>query len=214
MELITTYDRVLSELRTAILVGQHPPGARLREVELAELYGVSRIPVREALRRLEAEGLIASSPNRGVTVRALERDDIDELFAFRLALERLAVRAAAARGADLRGDVAERRAAVHAALNPAHMTDVIAQDRAFHADLALAGGNRHVVDALGERWAHISRVMHMYLTSIAYPESVWDEHAAIVEAVAVGNADRADELLTDHITNSRRIVLALIPSRT
>ncbi|GAC1408559.1 MAG: GntR family transcriptional regulator [Candidatus Velthaea sp.] len=199
------------ELRTAILAGQHPPGARLREVELAERYGVSRIPLREALRRLEAEGLVASSPNRGVTVRALERDDIDELFAFRLALERLAVRSAAARRADLRSEVAARRAAVHAALTPPHMTDVIAQDRAFHADLATAGGNRHVVDALGDRWAHISRVMHMYLTSIAYPESVWDEHAAIVDAVAAGDGDRADELLTEHIAKSRRIVLGLIP---
>ena len=187
------------------------PGARLREVELASRYGVSRIPLREALRRLEAEGLIASSPNRGVTVRALERDDIDELFAFRLALERLAVRSAAARSVDLRADVRARREAVRSADGAARMIEVISEDRAFHADLACASGNRHVVDALGGRWAHISRVMHIYLTALEYPEGVWDEHAAIVDAVADGDADRADALLTDHILRSRKIVLGLMP---
>lgn len=210
MDIITTYDRVLFELRSAILDGRHAPGSRLREVELAERYGVSRIPLREAMRTLEAEGLVESSPNRGVTVRALERTDIEELFDFRLALERLAVRLAAMRRADLGLAVAVRREAVRDALRHDALDQIIAQDRGFHADLAAAGANRHVVDALGARWAHISRAMRLYLSAITYPEDVWDAHAEIAAAISFGDAERADRLLIDHISASREIVLARI----
>lgn len=210
MQSITTYDRVLTELRSGILNGRHPPGSRLREVELADHYGVSRIPLREAMRTLEAEGLVESSPNRGVTVRVLDRADIDELFDFRMALERLAVQAASKKHADISLAVARRREAVRDAFAHDKLDDIIAHDRGFHADLAAAGANRHVVDALGARWAHISRAMRLYLKAITYPEDVWDTHAQIAAAVATGDAERADRILVEHISASRDIVLARI----
>jgi DNA-binding GntR family transcriptional regulator len=197
-------------LRAGILDGRHPPGARLREVELAERYGVSRIPLREALRTLEAEGLVMGAANRGVSVRALERDDIDQLFAFRLSLERLTARAAATCKADLLHRVNERRTIVKSALHDGAMPTVIAEDRGFHADLAEAAANRHVIEALGARWAHITRAMHLFMSAITYPEDVWDAHTAIAQAVADGDTDGAERLIVEHIVHSRDIVLARI----
>ncbi len=78
----------------AILSGVLGPGARLRQEELAEVFGTSRIPVREALRALEYEGLVSSEPHRGFTVTALDADDVEEVYALRILLESEAVRLA------------------------------------------------------------------------------------------------------------------------
>jgi DNA-binding GntR family transcriptional regulator len=90
----TTQEFVLEALRAAILDGLFPPGARLRQEDLALAFGTSRIPVREALRVLEYEGLAASEPHRGFTVTALDADEIDEIYDLRIVLEGHAVRLA------------------------------------------------------------------------------------------------------------------------
>lgn len=90
----TTQEFVLEALRAAILDGVFPPGTRLRQEDLATAFGTSRIPVREALRVLEYEGLAASEPHRGFTVTALDADEIDEIYDLRIVLEGHAVRLA------------------------------------------------------------------------------------------------------------------------
>jgi DNA-binding GntR family transcriptional regulator len=90
----TTQEFVLEALRAAILDGVFPPGARLRQEDLAVTFGTSRIPVREALRVLEYEGLAASEPHRGFTVTSLDADEIDEIYDLRIVLESHAVRLA------------------------------------------------------------------------------------------------------------------------
>jgi DNA-binding GntR family transcriptional regulator len=91
---VTAQDLVLSALREAILSGVLEPGARLRQEELADLFGTSRIPVREALRALEYEGLVSSEPHRGFTVTALDADDVEEVYDLRILLESHALRLA------------------------------------------------------------------------------------------------------------------------
>jgi len=90
----TAQDLVLETLREAILDGILPPGARLRQEDLATAFKTSRIPVREALRVLEYEGLAKSEPHRGFTVTALDADQIEEIYELRTVLESHAVRAA------------------------------------------------------------------------------------------------------------------------
>jgi DNA-binding GntR family transcriptional regulator len=90
----TTQEFVLEALRAAILDGVFAPGSRLRQEDLAIAFGTSRIPVREALRVLEYEGLAASEPHRGFTVTALDADEIDEIYDLRIVLEGHAVRLA------------------------------------------------------------------------------------------------------------------------
>ncbi|MBV8580386.1 MAG: GntR family transcriptional regulator [Candidatus Eremiobacteraeota bacterium] len=208
MESVTTYDRVLAELRGAILAGLHPPGSRLRQVELAEQYRTSRIPLREALRTLEAEGLVTSEANRGATVAPLDAQDLSELYVFRLALERVTARAAAARRVDLRPRVAAWRAEARAALRQGRIEPLIAADAAFHMAIAEVAGNRHVRAALDGRWAHIARAMRLYLRTSSYRDTVWDEHMEIAEAIAAGNEDLAETLLGAHVQQSENVVLS------
>src|SRR5919206_3238580 len=90
----TAQDVVLSSMREAILTAALPPGTRLRQEKLARMFGTSRIPVREALRALEYEGLVTSLPYRGFTVTELDADDIEEVYDLRILLESDAVRLA------------------------------------------------------------------------------------------------------------------------
>jgi DNA-binding GntR family transcriptional regulator len=207
MDIQTTYDRVLAELRAAILTGTHPPGSRLLQVELAERYRSSRIPLREALRTLEAEGLVASAANRGAIVVPLDASDLAELYTFRLALERVTAREAAARRADLRPQVERWRAEVRASLARHDLEPLIVADAAFHAAIAQAAGNRHIRAALDARWAHIARAMRLYLRTSTYDDHVWDEHAEIAEAIAAGDEDLAEALLGSHVQQSANVVL-------
>ncbi len=208
METVTTYDRVLHELRGAILTGSHAPGTRLRQTELARHYRTSRIPLREALRTLEAEGLVTSEPNCGATVARLDRADLAELYVFRLALERATARAAAARKVDLRPQVAGWRREAAAAIRTGDLEPLIAADQAFHAAIAEAAQNRHIHAALENRWAHVARAMRIYLRAATYRENVWDEHAAVAEAIAAGDKDRAEMLLGGHVARAGELVLA------
>ncbi|GAC1576210.1 MAG: GntR family transcriptional regulator [Candidatus Elarobacter sp.] len=208
IETVTTYDRVLVELRAAILAGDLPPGRRLRPVDLATQYRTSRIPLREALRTLEAEGLVTSEANRGATVVGLDVSDRAELYTFRLALERVTAREAAARRADLRPRVEAWRTEVRTALRRNDLEPVIAADAAFHAAIADAAGNRHIRAALHARWAHIGRAMRMFLRTANYSSDVWDEHAEIAEAIAAGNGNLAEALLGAHVQESANVVLA------
>ena len=93
-ENVTAQELVLASVRQAILSGVLSPGARLRQEELADVFGTSRIPVREALRALEYEGLVASEPHRGFTVTTLDADDVEEVYDLRILLESEAVRLA------------------------------------------------------------------------------------------------------------------------
>src|SRR3984893_8789589 len=100
---------LVDALREAILTGRYAPGSRLVQDDLAETFGMSRIPLREALRRLEGEGLVVISPNRGAIVRPLAPKDVVDLYDLRLALESLALRRAAERYADVREATARRQ---------------------------------------------------------------------------------------------------------
>jgi DNA-binding GntR family transcriptional regulator len=203
-------ESLVEELREAILTGRYAPGARLVQDDLAEAFGVSRIPLREALRRLEGEGLVVISPNRGAVVRTLAPKDVVDLYDLRLALESLALRRAAERYADLRASTKARHAQARHAIAARNLPALFRLDRDFHADLAAASDNGQLVAALGALWSQIMRMMHAYFEAGDYPVDTWDDHEAIVDAVAHGDADRAIERLTAHLIGSRdRILLSL-----
>jgi DNA-binding GntR family transcriptional regulator len=208
MEPVTTYDRVLSELRHAILRGEHAPGTRLRQFDLAARYRSSRIPLREALRTLEAEGLVVNQANRGATVAAIDIADLAELYVFRVALERVTARAAAARRVDLRPRIAVWREEAEAAVRRGTIEPIIAADAAFHGAIAQAAGNRHVCAALESRWAHVARAMRLYLRAGVHRDVVWDEHAEIAEAIVAGDQDLAETLVAAHVQQSGDVVLS------
>lgn len=205
--MLTRHQSVEDELREAILTGAIPPGTRLLQVELAERYGVSRIPLREALRTLQSEGLVVIEPNRGAICRPLQAKDLADLYALRQSLEGLAVRSAAERFADVRVETAALRDHALEATEHRDLAALIGLDRDFHALLAEQSGNVHLAQALGRCWSQIMRGMHYYFRLDVYPKDVWAEHTAIARALAVGDGATAASLLTEHIGHSRTAIL-------
>jgi DNA-binding GntR family transcriptional regulator len=204
---LTRHESVLTQLRQAILTGRIGPGERLLQVELAERFGVSRIPLREALRTLHAEGLVVIEPNRGTICRPLEPKDLADLYAVRGALEELVVRTAATQFVDLRLAVRTMRGEALQASERGDFARLIELDCAFHAELAERSGNVHLARSLESCSSQIMRGMHIYFSFQAYPENVWAEHAAIARAVALGDGEGAVKLTAEHIGHSRESIL-------
>ena len=201
----STYEAVLATLREGIVSGALPAGEHLVQEELAERLHASRIPLREALRTLEAEGLVRIERNRGAVVAPLIPTDIEALYEVRSALEEVAVREAARkRVADLAGPL---EAQAREAVARGDVTALIRYDRAFHESIGRAAGNRYLERAQSLHWTQIERVMHEYLRMERYPGHVWEEHRAIAAAIAAGRGAEARRLMREHIATSRAAVI-------
>jgi DNA-binding GntR family transcriptional regulator len=199
-------ERIHERLRTAILAGEIAAGTPMIEAEVAERLGASRTPVREALRRLEAEGLLEPRGGRGTVVRSVSLDEVNCVFEIREALEPLAARRAARRAqaedvARLREIVERMREAIG---DPAAMEK---HDTAFHdAILRLADGDRlkRMLTDLREElivWRFRS------LASGARRAETVAEHARIVDAIEAGDETAASSASVDHVRRSREAVL-------
>jgi DNA-binding GntR family transcriptional regulator len=199
---------LVEALREAILDGRLAPGARLVQEELAARYGTSRIPLREALRQLEGEGLVRTSHQRGAVVRSLSPKDVADLYDVRLALETLAVRRAAARLTDLRAVAAAGARRAAQAADAGTMPALFHLDRDFHASITAESDNEHLVAVLDAQWSQIMRVMHAYLASATYPANVWRDHLRIANDIAHGDGDAAAHHLHTHLTASRDHILS------
>ncbi|GAA4622095.1 GntR family transcriptional regulator [Actinoallomurus vinaceus] len=191
-------DEVADRLQDAIFSGVYPPGARLREVELAAALGVSRGPVREALLRLEREGLVRNEWHRGATVPTLSARDAAELHSLRAVLEDLAVRCAVERAADedleAVAEVAERMARA----GDAHA--MVRLDMEFHDAVYAAAGHLRLRAA----WEAIRSQVHLFLlTRIGvserdYTGHIPDEHARLAAALRARDAETALRLFAEH----------------
>jgi DNA-binding GntR family transcriptional regulator len=191
-------DVALDEIRTAILSGALPPGTRIRQEELAERLAVSRAPIRQALVILERSGLVRTDRLRGTVVTRLEPTLIRDLYEFRGAIEWWVAMTLAARtdfdSARAREIVVAGREAVVAGDFPR----LIDLDLRFHTGLYNAVGNEVLSEVMHGQWTHIRRVMAATLTISGYPQHVWEEHAAIVDAIDAHDAGLAGALAAAH----------------
>ncbi|MDI6894104.1 MAG: GntR family transcriptional regulator [Bacillota bacterium] len=202
-------DVVYEHLKEAILLGRLLPGERLLEVELAEQMGVSRTPVREAMRRLDREGLVALRPFRGAEVVRVPRERAEQLFQVRDALESLAARLAASRTGP--ADLLLLRSIVEQAQVAAQNGDypgVNALNRRFHAEMARLSGNAPLATLLEQIQDHINLLRVTALSRPGRPEEAICEHVGIVEALAAGDGPRAEMLVREHIQRGRQAALA------
>ncbi len=196
-------DEVLRELRRRIVDGDYPPGERLTEDRLAADFGVSRNPVREALRIVQGDGLVTLQPRRGAVVASPDADAVADLFAVRLRLETLAARMAAERAGPR--DIADLRALMDAAREATDRDDLslVAQ---LNSDLHM-----RVIEVSGNRWlATISQSLYLHVHWIfrigaahRAPHS-WEEHIRLVDAIASGDADGAEEAARVHVAAAAR----------
>jgi len=196
------YKRLLDMIRD----GELAPGTRLRESHLAELLGVSRTPVREALRRLEMQGLVTHEIHRGTVVRALDHNTVTELYFMRELLEGAAA-ALASRQAS-KAEIEALRDMIEADLRRLHDPAALARsNQRFHAALYLASHNRYLVETLqGLRTS-------MWLlgpTTLAHPgrgEEALGEHRRIVEAIEKGDDEAAEAAAKAHIRRAHAVRL-------
>lgn len=190
-ENITAQELVLASVRKAILSGVLGPGARLRQEELAETFGTSRIPVREALRALEYEGLVTSEPHRGFTVTALDADDVEEVYDLRILLESEAVRLALPLLTD--DDLEELELLFGTMQSAQTPNDQLAAREQFYVRLYSVTGRPRLVALIMRLRQEVARVLRW--ATIQHSSSI---HEHFFEAVRVGDADRAVAHLSGH----------------
>lgn len=205
--MVSAADRVTAALRQDVLDGVLPPGSRIPEAALAQRYGTSRVPVREAVRALAAEGFLDLRPHAGASVAQVPVDDLADLYAVRSVAEgitaaRCASRVAAGRGEDLVADLTRIVDAGFAALEADSPAQGAALNTEFHASIARLSQARSMAVLLrrvGEQiqWAYATTVPQQ-------GRRAWTEHRRIVAAIAAGDEDRARTAMQRHIEASRR----------
>jgi DNA-binding GntR family transcriptional regulator len=194
------YDRI----RALILSGDVEPGTRLGQVDLAQRLGVSRTPVREALRRLTGEGLVDFEDQRGFRVAALALDDVVRRLEVRLLLEPGAARMAAARaGAE---DLVALEEAIERERRARSAIDIHDASRDFHVRIAAATQNPEMVTTLEGLWlVEVGRrLLSRRQAAPRWHDADVDEHEAILAAVRDGDGDRAAALMEEHIRDALR----------
>ena len=208
----TSSDRVVDALRSDILSGRHAAGQRLGEVELAGELGTSRTPVREALRRLSAEGLVELTANRGARVAEPSAADLDAVFVLRAHAEGVAARTAALNASP--DDVAELGRLARAVATAARPGDgapdldaVYRYNREFH-DLLLALAGSASLTAVVGGLVHSTILMRTYraFDADAMHRSV-EHHLELVAAVQAGDPDWAESVMRSHLYSARAALL-------
>jgi len=197
----TAYDRLLDEIRYGTIL----PGARLREVEVAERLGISRTPVREAIRRLEADGLVEHLPRQGASLRRLSYAEVMELYEMRAVLEGTAARLAARAASELElRELAEINAEMTASDTPA---DIVRLNRQFHATLINASKNRYLERAIGAMGRTLLILGQSTLFDRARIISAALEHDLLLQALRARDGAGAESAMRAHIEAAHRIRL-------
>ena len=201
-------EMVFESLREAIILGRLKPGERLMEIQLAEEMGVSRTPVREAIRKLELEGFVVMVPRKGAYVAGVSVKDIADVFEVRSALEGLAAGLAAERITE--GEMEELEMAILQISGEEDILTVFKGDAAFHEIIYKASRNQRLTQIITHLQEQINRFR---LTSLSVPgrlKIAVDEHKKIVEAISDRNAELANALASEHMENAEQNLLNAI----
>lgn len=205
---VTAADRVLVQIRTAIVEGEIPAGTKISEPELARRYDLSRAPLREALARLERCHLIERTPNAGARVVKLSIEGLRSLYQLREELEGLACRLAAEHMTEQ--EIAEVRALLDQHLSTQRVREgesyyQEAGDVDFHYRVILGSKNPYLINILSDELYFLVRMYRVQLGMNGPRVSrAFDEHKAIINAIANRDGELADLLMRRHIAASKR----------
>ncbi|QCO01131.1 GntR family transcriptional regulator [Azospirillum argentinense] len=207
----TTAEFVEATLREAILSGVIAPGTPLRQEELAETFGVSRMPVREALRQLEARALAEFHPHRGAVVAEISAADGADIGAIRMALEPMALRLSlpGLTAADL--DQAEELIAeMDGEADPGRMGEL---NRRFHMTLYARAGRPRLLALTEQHLLAADRYLRFQFAALGYRPRSQDEHRVLLAACRAGDADTACRLVTEHVGQAAEQLTAFLEGR-
>ena len=201
-EYLPLRDVVFKTLRQAILRGELKPGERLMEIKLANKLGVSRTPIREAIRKLELEGLVLMIPRRGAEVAEITEKSLNDVLEVRKALEELAVQLACER-MDEEGLEALKKAAkeFEESLGSEDVTRIAEADVAYHDIICRSTDNQRLMQLLNNFREQMYRYRVEYLKKKECYPQLLREHQAIIEAIEKSNKETASEIMGQHIEN-------------
>jgi DNA-binding GntR family transcriptional regulator len=213
----TLAEQTADALRDQILAGQLRSGERLVEAGIAIRLGISRGPVREAIKQLREEGLVRLEPRRGAFVSSLTIGDIRDIYDLRVALE---ARAATliVRNGDPAAIGALRRSVgrIEEAARDGHFARLAKSDYEFHDTVCRLTDNRRIHDAFVRNSSALRMVLRLEGRKSYEPfEAVWEQHRELVDVLTAGDSDRAAALFTEHIEEARdRLIGALVEAAT
>lgn len=199
-EYLPLRDVVFNTLRRAILKGELEPGERLMEIALANKLGVSRTPIREAIRKLELEGLVVMIPRKGAEVARITEKDLRDVLEVRTSLEKLAIELACDRITE--EDVVDLKQACKAfeeSFGKDDLTTIAEKDVAFHDIIFRATKNARLIQILNNLREQMYRYRLEYLKDTQSHSRLVDEHQRIVSAIIEKNKEEAVRLIQEHI---------------
>ena len=214
-EYLPLRDVVFNTLRQAILKGELKPGERLMEIALAERLGVSRTPIREAMRKLEQEGLVVMIPRRGAQVANITEKDLNDVLEVRIALENVAIEKACARMTE---DEMSRlwlaAKEFEHTIAEGNLVKLAEADVAFHEIIYQASDNKRLIQVLNNMREQIYRYRVEYLKDEETRNLLVKEHEEIYEAIRNRDVKQAQEISYQHIENQREAIIRSIREET
>ena len=213
-EYLPLRDVVFKTLRQAILTGELQPGERLMEITLANKLGVSRTPVREAIHKLEQEGLVIMMPRRGAQVEQITEKDLVEVLEVRLGLEEMAVRFACERMTDEQFNaICAAAAEFDAAIDKNDLTALAQADENIHSLIYKATDNACLCNITNNLREQMYRYRIEHLKNQDVRKGLSAEHKAICEALEARNVEEARTILCSHIENQQKSIIRMLKEK-
>jgi DNA-binding GntR family transcriptional regulator len=203
-------DALLEEIASGALA----PGDRIIQEQIAQTLGVSRQPVQQALALLRNQGVLQDAPGRGLLVASLDLQHVQHMYDIRAVIEGLAAR----RAAELSAERAAKAGpalidAGRRAVAAGSVAKMIAADTKFHEFIYSLSGNPLIAPALENHLTNTQRVMGEVLIRDEKPRDIWNQHEAILKAIAKGDGERAEALVRSHLTQAAGFMVARLRSK-
>lgn len=218
MKAISPTPNLVEQVRDALLneiaSGQLQPGERIIQEQIAQALGVSRQPVQQALLLLRDQGVLREASGRGLIVSPLDPDRVEHVYQIRAAIEGMACRLAAQKQSESSHKqgltlIEAGRKAVAAG----SVSKMIAADIRFHEFLYDLADNPLIAPAMATHLTYTQRAMGEVLVQDQSPRDIWDQHAAIMEAITQGDADRAEYLAREHLMQASGFMVSRLKER-
>ena len=199
---------VYEELKRQIMIGEIPPGTRMMEVELAEDMGVSRTPIREAIRKLEKEGLVSIEPRRGAYASDISIKDMVDVLEVREFLEGMAAGLAAKKINDEEIETIKKATATYKkAVENGHTEEIIKEDELFHKLIVDCSGNKTLIQMINQVQELALRFRYIYYEDFSRYRNMPYEHQEILDAILSGDTEAARSIADAHVLRLKEFVI-------
>lgn len=210
-EFLPLRDVVFKTLRRGILTGELKPGERLMEIHLANRLGVSRTPIREAIRKLELEGLVTMIPRRGAEVANITEKNLKDVLEVRQALESLAIELACERiSEEKKQELKERLEQVEKAVATKDTSAIASADVAFHDTIVEASGNLRLTQLVSNLGEQMYRYRFEYIKDVSKHSQIIQEHRVMYESILEKDREKAAQIVMTHIDNQEEAIMRKI----